>query len=427
MLDLKFIRSHPEKVKAGVAKKQTDPGIIDEILGLDQEHRKTLAQVEQLRSERKQVSKRVGAPSPEEAERVREEARARKEELKNLEQATAETKAKLDDLLLQVPNLPHESVPEGKDESGNAVVRSWGEPTPFDFEPRDHLEIGKNLDLLDIERASKVSGSRFYYLKGDAVLMEFALVNFALDFLIEKGFTPVITPVLVKQRIMQGGGYLPGGEDEIYKTVKDDLYLIGTSEQSILGMHSDELLDNSALPIRYAGFSSCFRREAGSYGKDVRGIFRVHQFDKVEMFSFSAPEDSWPEHEFLLRNEEEIMKALNIPYRVVVMCTGDLGAPAAKKYDIEAWMPAESRYRETHSTSNCTDFQARRLSIRYRRDSGTGFVHTLNGTAVAIGRTLIAIWENYQQKDGSVLVPEALRPYLSFERILPSTAKTRRS
>lgn len=425
MLDLKLIRSSPDQVKAGVAKKQGDPTLIDEILRLDEEHRKMLARVEQLRSERKQVSKRTGAPSPEEAERVREEAKERKEDLKNLERTTSDMKARLDELLLRVPNLPHESVPPGKDESENVVMRSWGEPSSFDFEPRDHLEIGKDLDLLDVERASKVSGSRFYYLKGDAVLMEFALVRFALDFLMQRGFTPVITPVLVKQRVMQGGGYLPGGEDEIYKTVKDDLYLIGTSEQSILGMHTDELLDKSTLPIRYAGFSSCFRREAGSYGKDVRGIFRVHQFDKVEMFSFCLPEHSWSEHEFLLQNEEEMMQALNIPYQVVVMCAGDLGAPAAKKYDIEAWMPGENRYRETHSTSNCTDFQARRLSIRYRRDSGTGFLHTLNGTAVAIGRTLIAIWENYQQRDGSVLVPEALKPYLSFERILPFTTKTR--
>lgn len=419
MLDLKFIRSSPEEVKMGVAKKQTDPGIIDEILRLDGEHRKNLARVELLRSERKQISKRQGAPSAEEAERVREEAKQRKEELKNLEQVTSEIKAKLEELLLLVPNLPHESVPEGRDESGNVVVREWGEPTSFDFEPRDHLEIAKDLGLLDIERASRISGPRFYYLKGAAVLLEFALVRFALDLLSEKGFIPVVPPVLVKQRIMQGGGYLPGGEDEIYKTVKDDLYLVGTSEQSILGMYTDELLDKSTLPLRYAGFSSCFRREAGSYGKDVRGIFRVHQFDKVEMFSFVAPEDSWPEHEFLLKNEEEIMQALKIPYRVVVMCTGDLGAPAAKKYDIEAWMPGENRYRETHSTSNCTDFQARRLNIRFRRDSGTGFVHTLNGTAVAVGRTLIAIWENYQQKDGSVLIPEALRPYLKFDRIEP--------
>lgn len=419
MLDLKFIRSSPEEVKMGVAKKQTDPGIIDEILRLDGEHRKNLARVELLRSERKQISKRQGAPSAEEAERVREEAKQRKEELKNLEQVTSEIKARLEELLLLVPNLPHESVPEGRDESGNVVVREWGEPTSFDFEPRDHLEIAKDLGLLDIERASRISGPRFYYLKGAAVLLEFALVRFALDLLSEKGFIPVVPPVLVKQRIMQGGGYLPGGEDEIYKTVKDDLYLVGTSEQSILGMYTDELLDKSTLPLRYAGFSSCFRREAGSYGKDVRGIFRVHQFDKVEMFSFVAPEDSWPEHEFLLKNEEEIMQALKIPYRVVVMCTGDLGAPAAKKYDIEAWMPGENRYRETHSTSNCTDFQARRLNIRFRRDSGTGFVHTLNGTAVAVGRTLIAIWENYQQKDGSVLIPEALRPYLKFDRIEP--------
>ncbi len=419
MLDIKYIRTHPDEVKQGATKKQVKIDI-DEILKLDKEYREYLTKVESLRSERKKVSKKYGTLSPQEAEVAKEEAKRYKEELKELEQRTQEIKKKLDTVILQVPNLPHDSVPEGKDESENVVLRKWGEPPKFDFKPKDHLEIGRAAGLIDIERASKVSGPRFYYLKGAAVLLEFALVHFAFDFLTEKGFTPIVPPVLVKERIMQGGGYLPGGEDEIYKTVKDNLYLVGTSEQSILGIYAEELLDNSTLPIRYVGFSSCFRREAGSYGKDVRGIFRVHQFDKVEMFSFCLPEDSWPEHEFLLKNEEEIMQALNIPYRVVIMCTGDLGAPAAKKYDIEAWMPGENRYRETHSTSNCTDFQARRLNIRYRKNSGTEFVHTLNGTAVAIGRTLIAVMENYQQKDGSIVVPDILRSYLKFDLISPS-------
>jgi len=417
MLDIKLIRSNPELVRRGLARKQAQIDL-DEVIRLDQDYRAALAQLESLRSNQKLLSEQFSQGQEPE---IREKLKVIKEEIKNLEKVVQENKDKLDRLLLTLPNLPHESVPEGKDETENVVIREWGEIPKFDFPARDHIEIGLCLDILDIERAGKVSGARFYYLKRDAVLLEFALINFAFDLLTREGFIPIIPPIMVKERTMMGGGYLPGGEEEIYRTVKDDLYLVGTSEQSILGLYADEILDKNSLPLRYIGFSTCFRREAGSYGKDVRGIFRVHQFDKVEMFSFSRPEDSWDEHEFFLAQEEKIMQALKLPYRVVVMCGGDLGLPAAKKYDIEAWMPGQARYRETHSTSNCTDFQARRLNIRCREkpQAPTEFVHTVNGTAIAIGRMIIAILENYQQADGSVVIPEVLRPYIGKERILP--------
>jgi seryl-tRNA synthetase len=309
-------------------------------------------------------------------------------------------------------------VPPGKDETENLVIRKWGEPKKFDFEIKDHVELGKNLDLIDIERAAKISGSRFYYLKNEAVILEFALVMFAIDILTKKGFIPIIPPVLAKEEIFVGMGYLPQADLEMYKTTLDEFRLAATSEQTIGPMFKDEILREEDLPLRYVGFSSCFRREAGSYGKDVRGILRVHQFDKVEMFIFCKKEESQKEHELILSCEEEIMQKLSIPYQVVMMCTGDLGFPVAKKYDIEAWIPSENKYRETHSTSNCTDFQARRLNIRYRKkDKNIEFVHTLNGTAIAIGRTLIAIFENYQQKDGSIIVPEVLRKYAKIEII----------
>jgi seryl-tRNA synthetase len=419
MLDIKIIRSNPEIVKEALIKKHVDVDV-DEIAGLDQDYRKALTMAESLRSEQKQLSKQF-AQAEGGKEKAKEELKQLKEKIKEYDESAQEMKRKLDEQLLQLPNFPHESVPEGIDESENVVIRQWGETPKFDFKPKDHVEIGNMLNLLDIERAGKVSGARFYYLKKEAVLLEVALISFVFNLLSKEGFIPVIPPVLVKENIMQGGGYLPGGEDEIYKMAKDDLYLVGTSEQSILGMHANEILDKNVLPLRYVGFSTCFRREAGSYGKDVRGILRAHQFDKVEMFSFCPAEESWQEHERLLANEEKIMQELGLPYQVVMMCAGDLGAPAAKKYDIEVWLPGQDRYRETHSTSNCTDFQARRLNIRCRRapQEPVEFVHTLNGTAAAIGRMIIAILENYQQADGSVVIPSVLRPYVGEERILP--------
>ncbi|MBI4153466.1 serine--tRNA ligase, partial [Candidatus Woesebacteria bacterium] len=339
-----------------------------------------------------------------------------KEELKGKEPELAKVENQYKEFLLQIPNLPADDVKEGKDENENEVVRSWGEPKKFDFEAKDHIALGESLNIIDIERAAKVSGPRFAYLKGDAMLLEFALVQLALETLMKEGFVPVIPPVLIKKEMMEGMGYLEhGGEEDMYVFDKDGLVLVGTSEQTIGPMHANEVLRD--LPLRYVGFSSCFRRESGSYGKDTRGILRVHQFDKVEMFSFTKPEDSDKEHEYLLSLEEKLFQALEIPYQVVKMCTGDLGAPAARKYDLEAWMPGQGTYREVTSTSTTTDFQARRLNIKYQDGGKTELVHILNGTAFAIGRTIIAILENYQQKDGSVIIPEALRKWVGKDRI----------
>ncbi|MDD3399980.1 MAG: serine--tRNA ligase [Candidatus Pacebacteria bacterium] len=407
MLDIKFIRQNPEKVKEGIAKKRADVDI-DRLLELDEEKRQLLAQSESLRAEQKKLGK----------EQI-EKAQAVKAEIKNIDPKLAEIEKELDSLLRQIPNLPLDEVPEGKDDSENAVLREEGGKPEFDFKPKDYLEIAEALDLIDVKRAAKVAGSRFGYLKKEAVLMEFALVNLALETLSEEGFTPVVPPVMLKPEMMQAMGYTERGGDEIYFLEKDNLYLIGTSEQSIGAMHAGDVFKEEELPKRYAGFSTCFRREAGAYGKDTKGILRVHQFDKVEMFSFCSPEKSKEEHQLLLRMEEKLMQSLKLPYRVINICSGDLGDPAAAKYDIEAWMPGQGEYRETHSTSNCTDWQARRLNVKYRSGE-TGkleFVHTLNGTAFAIGRMLIAIIENYQKKDGSVEVPKVLQKYLGIKKI----------
>jgi len=423
VLDIKLIREKPDLVRQAVRAKQMEVDV-DRLLELDQGRRALLTKIESLRSVQNKTSLDIAGAETKRKQELIARMKEVSRELKELEPKLQEAEDELQGLMLLLPNPPHESVPLGKDENENVVLRSWGKTKDFDFEPQDHVTIGKNLGLIDIERGAKVSGARFYYLKKEAVLLELALVRWVMELLAKRGFVPIIPPVLVKGQIMEGGGYLPTGEEEIYKTTRDDLYLVGTSEQSILGLYSAEILEENRLPLRYAGFSSCFRREAGSYGKDVRGIFRVHQFDKVEMFSFSAPEKSWEELEFFLSLEEEIMRSLKLPYQVVVMCTGDLGPPAAKKYDIEAWMPGQGRYRETHSTSNCTDFQARRLNIKYRRGKENRFLHTINGTAVAIGRTLIAILENYQNEDGSVTIPEVLRPYLGIDKILPSSSSS---
>jgi len=407
MLDIKFIRQNPEKVKESIAKKQVNVNI-DRLLELDEEKRQLLSRSESLRAEQKKLGK----------EQI-EKAQAIKAEIKNIDPKLADIEKELGSLLRQIPNLPLDEVPEGKDDSENAVLREEGKKPEFDFKPKDYLEIAEALDLIDVKRAAKVAGSRFGYLKKEAALMEFALVNLALETLLKEGFTPVVPPVMLKPEMMQAMGYTERGADEIYFLEKDNLYLIGTSEQSIGAMHAGEVFKEEELPKRYAGFSTCFRREAGAYGKDTKGILRVHQFDKVEMFSFCAPEKSKEEHQLLLRMEEKLMQSLKLPYRVINICSGDLGDPAAAKYDIEAWMPGQGEYRETHSTSNCTDWQARRLNVKYRSGK-TGkleFVHTLNGTAFAVGRMLIAIIENYQKKDGSVEVPKVLQKYLGIKKI----------
>ena len=323
------------------------------------------------------------------------------------------------ELMYLIPNLPLEDVPVGIDDRDNVVLKEVGEKTQFDFQVKDHLLLGESLDIIDTQRAAKTSGARFGFLKNEAALLEFALVNFCLENLLKEGFTPLIPPVLIKPEMMRGMGYVERGGDEIYYIEKDNLYLIGTAEQIIGTMHAGETFEEKDLPKRYIGFSSCFRREAGSYGKDTKGIFRVHQFDKLEMFSFCKPEDSKKEHQFFLTIEERLMQSLKIPYRVLSICTGDLGDSAAAKYDIEAWLPSQNRYRETHSTSNCTDFQARRLGIRYKNNNRKlNFVHTVNGTAFAIGRTIIAILENYQTKEGSVKIPDVLQKYIGKQEII---------
>lgn len=407
MFDINFIRENPEKVKEGIVKKQYNPSLVDKVLELDVKRRDLIRKAEELRAKRNQLAKE-GKPS--------EEGKRIKEELKNLEPKLGQVTAEYEQVLTEIPNLPLDDVPEGKDETENQVIRKWGETTKFSFRPKDHLELGESLGIIDVGRAAKVSGARFAYLKGDGVLLEFALVKYALDILTAEGFVPIIPPTLIKEESMGGMGYLEhGGKEEMYVLDKDGLVLVGTSEQAIGPMHKDEVLEN--LPLRYAGFSPCFRREAGSYGKDTRGILRVHQFDKVEMFSFTTPEKGDKEHEYFISLEEKLFQSLGIPHQVVKMCTGDLGYPAARKYDVEAFLPAQKKYREVTSASTTTDYQARRLNIKYRSGDKTEYVHMLNGTAFAIGRTIIAILENYQQKDGSVIIPEVLRLYLGKDRI----------
>lgn len=412
MVDIQIIRDNPDKVKKGVASKDHDPKLVDQVLDLDKEWKQALQTVEKLRQERNEVAKKGSS-----AQNITRGQKIKKE-LKKLESELIEVSKKYEEALLKIPNPPASDVALGKNETENKVVREWGKPTKFDFRPLDHVEIGKNFDIIDIDRAAKVSGSRFAYLKGAGVLLEFALVQLATEVLTKNGFTPVIPPTLIKTASMRKMGYMEhGGEEDMFTLAKDDLVLVGTSEQSIGPMYMDEVIDVKK-PLRYMGFSSCFRREAGSYGKDTKGILRVHQFDKVEMFSYTSPEDSDKEHEFLLSLEEKLFQSLEIPYQVVKMCTGDLGAPAARKYDIEAWIPSQGKYREVTSTSTTTDFQARRLNIKYQtKDGKTDFVHMLNGTAFAIGRTIIAILENYQQKDGSVKIPKVLQKYMGTDVI----------
>jgi seryl-tRNA synthetase len=407
VLDLRLIRRDPDAVRAALARRG-DEGGLDRVLELDARRREILPRLEGLRAQQNEANqaiaaaKKSGADADEAIARMREVAG----EAKALNEELAQVDAELTPALAQLPNLPDESAaPE------DTVIKAVGEPWVPPFAVRDHLELAG--DRIDMERGARLSGSRFAYLRGDVARLEFALVSWALDTLGGHGFEPVIPPVLVREEALYGTGFLPDTEQQIYRLADDDLYLVGTSEVALASLHAGEILDGTQLPVRYAGFSTCFRREAGAAGKDTRGIFRVHQFDKVEMFSFVEPGASRDEHEFLLAREEEILTALNIPYRVVNIAVDDLGASAAKKYDCEAWLPSQGRYRELTSTSNTTDYQARRLEIRYR-PGGTGkpeTLHTLNGTAVAVGRTLIALLENGQQEDGSVVIPEVLRPY----------------
>jgi seryl-tRNA synthetase len=419
MIDIHFIRDNTDNVKKGVAAKQLDPKIVERVLELDAKRRVLLGEVESLRAERNKVAKASG-PLGQRPGGEKNVARGKqiKEALQEKEPELKKLATEYENALYVIPNLPAADVKVGKNENDNEIVRAWGTPPKFDFKPKDHSDLGEALGILDVKRAAKVSGARFTYMKGDAVLLEFALVRFALEKMIKGGFVPVIPPVLIKKEAMQGMGYLEhDGEEDMYVLDKDGMVLVGTSEQSIGPMHRDEIFNAKDLPLRYVGFSTCFRREAGSYGKDTKGILRTHQFDKVEMFSFTRPKEGDKEHDYLLKMEEELLQALEIPYRVVKMCSGDLGAPAARKFDLEAWMPGQEKYREVTSASTTTDFQSRRLNIKYREGNDTKYVHMLNGTAFAIGRTIIAILENYQTADGSVRVPNVLREYLGKDII----------
>ncbi len=417
MLDIQYIRENPKKIQEGADKKQVDVNV-DELLKVDEKRRELIQKVEKVREEKNKASKKIAKANKKEKKKIIAEMQKLDKENDGLEDKLNEVEDQFEKLMKAIPNPPFDDVPVGESDEENKVIEKVGEPADFDFKVKDHLELGELHDIIDTQRASKTSGSRFAFLKGEAVQLQFALVSFALENLVKKGFTPVVTPVMLRPEMMEAMGYTERGRDEIFYIEKDDLFLAGTSEQMIGPMHAEEVFDKNKLPKKYLGYSSCFRREAGSYGKDTRGILRVHQFDKLEMFIFTTPEKSKEEHENLLRIEKEMMEKLEIPYQVIDICTGDLGDPAAKKYDIEAWMPGQKKYRETHSTSNCTDFQARRLNVRYRDENGDlQFAHTLNGTLFAIGRIIIAILENNQNKDGSIDIPEALHKYLPFKKI----------
>jgi seryl-tRNA synthetase len=404
MIDLRAARNDPDGFRAALARKGAAE-LFDDLLDADRAVREVQPRVEELRSRRKVK----GKPTPEqltELERL-------KEELQLVEQQLAAAEERRNELLVRVPNPPDEATPDGFTEEDAVEIRRVGDPPSFDFPTRDHIELASiyGWPLIDMERAAKVSGSRFAYRIGDVALLELSLYRFAMDRLVQRGFTPVLPPVLVREDAMYGTGFFPTEEANIYAIERDDLYLTGTSEVALAAMHGEEILDEDALPIRYTGYSTCFRREAGAAGKDTRGMFRVHQFDKVEMFVFTKPEWSREEHDRLLEIEEELIAELDIPYRVVNIAAGDLGASAAKKYDLEGWFPSQQRYRELTSTSNTTDYQARRLQIRYRRDEKQlEPVHTLNGTAVT-ARAMLSIMENFQEEDGSITVPEALAEF----------------
>jgi seryl-tRNA synthetase len=415
MLDIKLIRNEPEMVRERLRRRGAKAeAALDMLLELDTRRREILVELEGKRSLRNTTSEEIARLKKAKDDASDKIAAMREvgDRIKELESRLKEVEAELETELLQVPNLPDPTAPAGPEEN-TEELHDWGETPRFDFEVRDHLELGTALDAIDMERAGKVSGSRFVYLKGDLVFLQFALVQFALQKLTAKGFRPVVPPVLVRDEAMYGTGFFPTDLQQVYRIESDGLNLVGTSEVSLAALHMDEILPEESLPVRYVGYSSCFRREAGAAGKDTRGMFRVHQFDKVEMFSFCHPDRSGEEHDFMRSLEEEVLRDLGIPYRAVNIAAGDLGASAAKKYDLEAWIPSQERYREVTSCSNCTDYQARRLKARAKGKEGAPYLlHTLNGTVVAVGRTIIAIVENYQQADGSVLVPEVLQPFM---------------
>ena len=418
MIDPKFLRENSDAVRQSQRARGESVELVDQVLAADEIRRTAIVEFEALRAEQNLLSKSVGSAKGEEKAQLLEKAKALASQVKEAESKKSATEVQFKELALGISNIVDPSAPIGG-EADFKVLEEVGSPRKFDFEPKDHVELGKILGAIDTERGAKVSGARFYYLTGVGALLELALVNYAITMATKAGFIPVIPPVLVKPAAMEGTGFLGQAAENVFHLKDDDFYLVGTSEVPLAAYHMDEILDSSKLPLRYSGYSPCFRREAGSYGKDTRGIIRVHQFEKVEMFSFCAPEDAANEHQRLLQWEKDFLNAMEIPYRVIDVATGDLGSSAIRKFDCEAWIPTQNAYREVTSTSNCTDFQARRLNIRTRGDNGTSPVATLNGTLVAVPRMIVSILENHQQSDGSVLVPQALQPFLGMDRFAP--------
>jgi len=420
MLDINFIRENSEKVKEGVTKKNVDPKLVDRFLRFDDEWRQKTAALDGLKAEQNNLTKELVRHKTED---LLSRAQILKKRAAEISEEREHFKLKRDEVLNKLPNLPFDDVPVGKDSSENRILREVGKKPKFDFKPKDYLTLAEPLGLINIKKAAEVSGSRFGYLLGDAVMLEFALVKLAFDVLLKEGFSPVAPPVMIRPKVFEGMGRLSADQkEERYYLQKDDLYLVGSAEHTLGPLNMNEVLGEAQLPARYAGFSTCFRREAGSYGKDTKGILRVHQFDKVEMFSFATAEKSGEELEYLLSIQEKLMQALELPYRVSFISTGDMGFTDVKQYDIETWLPGQDTYRETHSVSNTTDFQSRGINAKYKTAKGknageTKYLHMLNGTAFAIGRTIIAILENYQTKDGKVKVPEVLQDYLGKREI----------
>jgi seryl-tRNA synthetase len=422
MLDIRFVRENPDTVRDALLRRGEAPALLDEILDIEQKRRDMLRAVEDRRQQRNSISQQIGKLKQEgkdasgimaEAKKISDEITGMQEELRTLEEGMMQR-------LLMIPNIPHEGVPVGRDDTENVEIRRWGETPSYPFEPKNHWDIGEGLDILDFERAGKIAGSRFVINKGAGARLERALMNFMLNLHTkEHGYTEILPPILVNEDSMTGTGQLPKFEEDLFKETSKGFYLIPTAEVPVTNIHRDEILNEDDLPIYYTAYTPCFRREAGSHGKDTRGMIRQHQFNKVELVKFVKPEDSYNELESLTANAEEVLKRLGLHYRVVSLCTGDLGFSAAKTYDLEVWFPAQQKFREISSCSNFEDFQARRAGIRFRRTGkkGTEFVHTLNGSGLAIGRTCAAILENFQQEDGSVIVPEALRDYMGTDII----------
>jgi seryl-tRNA synthetase len=426
MLDIKLIRENPDLVRSNLERRKKPKFLkmLDDVIDADEEWRSLKMKEDALRQKRNELTKSIQQlkkdGNADQIPKVIEEAKQIPNKIKEIEEERENARKNRDTLLLQIPNLLHDTVPYGEDDEGNVTVETWGEKPNFSFTPRSHVDIVEELQLADMERAAKTSGARFYFLQDELVTLEFAIIHHAQSLLRERGYRLIIPPTLVKGFVMEGGGFLPTYRDDVYKIEDEDLFLVGTSEAPLVGMHADEILYQDDFPIRYAGFSTCFRTEAGAHGKDTKGIFRTHHFEKIEQISITHPEQSWEEHDYLFETAELFWKSLKIPFRKVNICTGDLGIVASKKFDLEGWYPSQEEYRELVSTSNCTDYQTRRLKIRYREKDGmpTQMAHSLNSTLIAIERGMTCILENYQQEDGVIKVPEVLQKYTGFSEII---------